>query len=110
MGILFLGAMGFAIRTILARRLATVERLTTLQITTINMGFGSLALLLLALRTGPLPALALKSLLIITLLSGVHTALPFTLWTHVLHALRAFQAGVISNIRMVQIAIAVILF
>lgn len=110
MGILFLGAMGFAIRTILARRLATVGRRTTLQITTISMGFGSLALLLLALRTGPRPALALKSLLIITLLSGVHTALPFTLWTHVLRALQAFPAGVISNTTMVQIAILAWIF
>ncbi|MCB0005996.1 MAG: DMT family transporter, partial [Anaerolineales bacterium] len=74
------------------------------------MGIGATLLLATGLWREGLPALSLKSGLIILWLAVVNTAFAFTLWNHTLRTLSAMESSLINNTMSVQIPILAVLF
>ena len=84
--------------------------LSSIVVTTISMGFGSLLLLGAGLGTQGLPTLTLRSWAIVLWLAVVNTALAFTLWNRTLRTLSATESSVINNTMMIQIAVLAWIF
>lgn len=84
------------------RRQATVSPIV---MTVVSMGFGSAALLAVAVTLEGIPTLGLDSWLIIGWLAAVNTAFAFTLWNATLRVLPALASSLINNTMLVQIAI-----
>lgn len=99
-----------AVASIIGRNMNRSGRLTSLTITVISMGIGSIALLTTGLITQGLPALSWQSWLIIGWLGLVHTAFAFTLWNHTLRTLPAVESSIINNTMAVQIPILAVIF
>ncbi|MFZ0545522.1 MAG: DMT family transporter [Candidatus Promineifilaceae bacterium] len=96
--------------SIIGRNMNRSGHLSSLTITVISMGIGSISLLIIGLATQGLPALHWQSWLIIGWLALVHTAFAFTLWNHTLRTLPAVESSIINNTMAVQIPILAVIF
>jgi len=96
--------------SIIGRSMNRSGRLTSLTITVISMGIGSIILLTTGLITQELPPLSWQNWLIIGWLGLVHTAFAFTLWNHTLRTLPAVESSIINNTMAVQIPILAVVF
>jgi drug/metabolite transporter (DMT)-like permease len=98
-----------ALAAIIGRGMNRSGRLSSLTITVISMGIGSILLLITGIVTQGLPAIAWQSWLIIVWLAAIHTAFAFTLWNHTLRTLPAVESSIINNTMSVQIPILAVL-
>jgi drug/metabolite transporter (DMT)-like permease len=98
-----------ALAAIIGRGMNRSGRLSSLTITVISMGIGSILLLITGIVTQGLPAIAWQSWLIIVWLAAIHTAFAFTLWNHTLRTLPAVESSIINNTMAVQIPILAVL-
>ncbi|MCB8958793.1 MAG: EamA family transporter [Ardenticatenales bacterium] len=105
-----IGMLANAGAAVLGRAINRTRTLTPLQVTVVSMGIGATLLLATGLWREGLPALSLKSGLIILWLAVVNTAFAFTLWNHTLRTLSAMESSLINNTMSVQIPILAVLF
>jgi len=110
LGIVLTTISGFfwGIYMVLAEK-RTSEGLDVLTRTMISMGLGSLPLLLISFGAGGTKPIG-SSWVYIMWLGIVNTALAFTLWVHSLEELIAFEAAILQNTMLVQIALLSMLF
>jgi drug/metabolite transporter (DMT)-like permease len=99
-----------ALASVIGRGMNRSGRLSSLTITVISMGIGSILLLITGILTQGFPAISWQSWLIIAWLAAVHTAFAFTLWNHTLRTLPAVESSIINNTMAVQIPILAVLF
>ncbi|MHA2232022.1 MAG: DMT family transporter [Candidatus Hodarchaeales archaeon] len=78
--------------------------------TTFAMGVGSIFLLSLALIIEGWPVLSLNLVILVVLLGTFNTALAYLLWNYAMKYLGTFEATVLQNSMLIQIAILSILF
>ena len=112
LGIIFtiISGLAWGVYMNLAREMSRERRLGALNRTMISMGFGSFSLLLAALFFEGLPAFSPRSWAYVVGLGLVNTALAFTLWNRSLEQIGAFEATILQNTMLVQIAILSSLF
>lgn len=99
-----------ALAAVIGRGMNRSGRLSSLTITVISMGIGSILLLITGIQTQGFPSLKWQTWLIIAWLAAVHTAFAFTLWNHTLRTLPAVESSIINNTMAVQIPILAVLF
>jgi len=86
------------------------EDIPPLVVTTISMGIGAIALLLIGGLFQGIPHLGLQHWLIIAWLAVVNTAFAFTLWNHTLRILPAMESSVINSTMLIQTALLAWIF
>ena len=104
------GVLTNAISSIMGRSINRAEKYPSLIVTVVSMGAGSIALLATSLFIEDIPAMSVKSWLIIIWLAIVNTALAFTLWNHTLRTLTAMESSIINGTMLIWIPIFAILF
>ncbi|MCJ7520274.1 MAG: DMT family transporter [Anaerolineaceae bacterium] len=101
----FIGMLASSVSTVIGRKINRSGKISSVVITTISMGIGSIALLAAGLLTEKFPVFSAKDLLLLVVLAVVNTALAFTLWNKALQQLEAIEASVINNLVAFQIAV-----
>ncbi len=97
--------------SILGRRINKDSKLSPFIITTISMGFGSIALIIAALLVEGVPSsLSFTIIIYILWLAVVNTAFAFTLWNFSLRHLKAVESTIINSTMLPQIVILALLF
>jgi drug/metabolite transporter (DMT)-like permease len=105
------GVLAAALAVVLGRSINQHSGLHPLQITTLSMGSGGIALLLIGLTVEQMPTTwSLQSLLIILWLAVVNTAFAFTLWNWTMQSLTAVESSVINSAMQIEIPIMAVLF
>ena len=99
------GVIANAASSVLGRYVNHHENIPPLLVTTVSMGVGGFILLAAGILLQGIPALSLKSWLIIAWLAFVNTALAFNLWNHTLRVLPAVESSIINNTMLIQIAL-----
>lgn len=99
------GMIANAVSGVLGRSINAREGIPPLVVTTVSMGIGGLALLLLGGVVQGIPRLDLQGVAIIVWLAVVNTALAFTLWNASLRRLSAMESALINSTMAAQIAI-----
>jgi drug/metabolite transporter (DMT)-like permease len=97
--------LGNVTSSIYSRKLLRGGVYPVMLITGVCMGIGSSALAIGSAAWEWIPTMSLKTWMIIIILAGTNTALAFTLWNQVLQKLTAYEASIINNTMLVQIAI-----
>ena len=101
----FIGMLANSVSTVIGRKVNRSGKVSSVVITTISMGIGSIALLAAGLLTEKFPIFSVKDLIVLVVLAIVNTALAFTLWNKALQGLEAIEASVINNLVAFQIAV-----
>ena len=104
------GLCGNTAASLLGRLVNRVTSSSSLIVTFISMGIGSLALLAIGVTVQGFGQLDLQSWLLIAWLAVVNTAFAFTLWNKTLRTLSAVESSVINNLMLLQIAILAFVF
>jgi drug/metabolite transporter (DMT)-like permease len=104
------GMLTNAFASVFGRRINSREGISPLIVTTVSMGVGGLALLLLGAAVQEIPRLDARGLAIILWLAVVNTAFAFTLWNHTLRTLSAMESTLINGTMLIQIALLAWLF
>ncbi len=107
--LLFLAETGFALTTVLMRRVMVAHSLSPLMISLVGSGVGTAILLPVGFLANPMPALTWPLLLAIVVLGGI-LAFASSLWYDALVYLKAFEASVLSATILPQIALLSFLF
>lgn len=106
----FVGMLANAFASALGRRVNAREGIPPLIVTTVSMGIGGLALLLIGLAVQEVPRLDGRGLALIAWLAVVNTAYAFTLWNRTLQTLSAMESTLINGTMLAQIALLAWLF
>lgn len=112
-GLLFvtLTLIANSLASILGRTINKDSKLSPFIITTISMGFGSLALLTSALLVEGVPSSFSTTIIMYILwLAVVNTAFAFTLWNFSLRHLKAVESTIINSTMLPQIVILALIF
>jgi drug/metabolite transporter (DMT)-like permease len=104
------GAVANSLSTVWGRDINRRATIPPLLVTVISMGFGAVIMLAAGIVFQGLPALSLKSWVIIVWLAVVHTAFTFTLWNLTQRTLSALETSLINNTMLIQIALLAWLF
>jgi drug/metabolite transporter (DMT)-like permease len=106
-GLLFTGItlLGNVTATVYSRKILRSGVYPVVVITGVCMGIGSTALAAGSAAWQWIPRMSLQTWVIVLILAGTNTALAFTMWNLVLQKLTAFEANIINNTMLVQIAI-----
>lgn len=91
--------------SVLGRKVLKEGRYPVLVLTGVGMGMGSIIMMLISHGWEWIPRLSLHMWAILIFLACVNTALAFILWNTSLTRLTAFEANIINNTMLVQIAI-----
>jgi drug/metabolite transporter (DMT)-like permease len=91
-------------QTLYGRAINRPGAVSSLLITTVSMGFGSVTLLMAGLGIQGMSRLELKDWMFVCWLAVVNTAVAFTLWNQALRFLRAVEASLINNSMLIEIA------
>jgi drug/metabolite transporter (DMT)-like permease len=106
----FIGMLASSISTVIGRKVNSSGKISSVVITVISMGIGSIALLTGGLMTEKFPVFSGKDLKLLFVLATVNTALAFWLWNKALQGLEAIEASVINNLVALQIAVLAWIF
>ena len=104
------GIIMHAISLILGRDINRSNKYHPLVVTVINMGAGSLMLLVTGLCVEGIPAIDIKGWVIIVWLALVNTAFAFTLNNHTLRTLTAMESSMINSTMLIWIPILAVVF
>ncbi len=104
------GVLANAVSSIMGRDINRSGKYPPLVVTVVSMGVGSAALLATSLLVEDVPAMGLKSWLIVAWLAAVNTAFAFTLWNHTLRVLTAMESSIINGTMLIWIPIFAVLF
>ncbi|MEW6652869.1 MAG: DMT family transporter [Bacteroidota bacterium] len=102
--VMLVGVIANASSSILGRSVNRGAKFHPLTVTIISMGAGSAALLIVGIAAQGFPAISLKNILFLVWLSGINTALAFTLWNLSLRSLTAMESSIINGTMLIQIA------
>ena len=91
--------------SVLGRKVLKEGRYPVLVLTGVGMGMGSIIMMVISRAWEWIPRLSPQMWAILLFLSCINTALAFTLWNTSLTRLTAFEANIINNTMLVQIAI-----
>jgi drug/metabolite transporter (DMT)-like permease len=106
----FIGMLASSISTVIGRKVNRSGKISSVVITVISMGIGSIALLLAGLMTEKFPLFSGKDMMLLVILASLNTALAFWLWNKALQGLEAIEASVINNLVALQIALLAWIF
>jgi drug/metabolite transporter (DMT)-like permease len=101
----FVTMMANVFGSVLSRKILREGRYPVLVYTGVCMGIGAAVLMTFSRAWEWIPHLSLQMWCILGLLSMVNTALAFMVWNTMLQRLTAFEANIINNTMLVQIAI-----
>lgn len=104
------GVVANAVSSVMGRSANRSRLLSPLSISTIEIGVGSILLLVSSFVLNGLPQISPRGWLLIVLLAVVNTALAFTLWNYTLQTLTAMESSIINSTMLVQIALLAWLF
>ncbi len=104
-GVMILGVIANASSSVLGRSINRSGRFSPLIVTVISMGVGSVIMLAAGLMIQGLPAISLKTFLLLLWLAVVNTAFAFTLWNLTLRNLTAMESSIINGTMLIQIAV-----
>jgi drug/metabolite transporter (DMT)-like permease len=106
-GLIFTGItlLGNVAASVYTRKILRGGVYPVMIITGVCMGIGSTALAAGSAAWQWIPGMSLQSWGIVIILAGTNTALAFTMWNMVLQRLTAFEANIINNTMLVQIAL-----
>jgi drug/metabolite transporter (DMT)-like permease len=104
------GISSNAVAAIIGRDVNRSHLHRPLHVTVISMGAGSVAMLITGLVVEGMPAISLRSALIIVWLAAVNTAFAFTLWNQTLRTLTAMESSIIASTMLIWIPILAVLF
>jgi len=108
--ICLIGMLTNAGASTLGRAINAHEGLPPIVVTTISMGFGALALMLVGGIVQGIPPLKPIHWAIICWLAVINTAFAFTLWNHTLRTLSAMESSVINSTMLLQTALLAWIF
>jgi drug/metabolite transporter (DMT)-like permease len=108
--IAMIGILANAVASIMGRDINRVGKYSPLIVTVVSMGAGSLALLGTGILIEDIPAISLKSWVIILWLAIANTAFAFTLWNHTLRNLTAMESSIINGTMLIWIPIFAVAF
>lgn len=108
--IMVVGIFANAVSSVLGREINRNKDMSPLIVTFVSMGFGSIILFLVSLCMHGLPEISLRNWFYLIWLSGVNTALAFTLWNWTLQKLTAMESSLINGTMLIQIAILAYVF
>lgn len=110
-GIILMGVlMANSSSQIIGRQLNRTHTISPFVLTGTSMFFGSIILFIVAIFIENFQTLSFSSILIISWLAVVNTALAFTLWNDALRQLKAFEISIINNTMLPQITFLAIIF
>lgn len=106
-GLIFTGItlLGNVAASVYTRKILRSGVYPVMIITGVCMGIGSIALAAGSAAWQWIPVMSLQSWGIVIILAATNTALAFTMWNMVLQRLTAFEANIINNTMLVQIAL-----
>lgn len=104
-GVMIIGVIANASSSVLGRSVNRSGKFSPLIVTVISMGVGSVIMLAAGLMIQGLPAISLKTFLLLLWLAVVNTAFAFTLWNLTLRNLTAMESSIINGTMLIQIAI-----
>jgi len=104
-GVVALGLLAFAVFSILGREVARGQRVDTLPLTALPLGFGGGLLLLLAPLLERVPTLSLTGWAIVLWLAVINTAFAGLLYNHSLQMLTALELNVLLNLAPLETAL-----
>jgi drug/metabolite transporter (DMT)-like permease len=104
------GVLSNAVSSLLGRQVNRLSNISSLIVTFISMGIGSIFLLVVGIVTQGFGKFDLQGWLLIAWLAIVNTAFAFTLWNHTLRTLSAAESSIINSLMMPQIAILAFVF
>lgn len=96
--------------SILGRKVLKEGRYPVLVLTGVGMGMGSIVMMVISRAWEWIPRLSPQMWVILIVMAFINTALAFTLWNTSLTRLTAFEANIINNTMLVQIAILSAIF
>jgi drug/metabolite transporter (DMT)-like permease len=102
--IVIISGVAWAVYMVVVRRIQRAGTFSSLKLTTVTMGIGTVGLVMLAAMIDGLRSVSLNAMLIILWLSVANTALAFLLWNHALRSIHAYELSVIQNSMLIQIA------
>lgn len=109
-GILLTVGSGFAWGTYQIVTKHLTQKTNVLLQTALAMGVGSLVLLSFALLIEGWPIVSVNLIILVVLLGSFNTALAYLLWNYALRYLGSFEATMLQNTMLIQIAILSVLF
>ncbi len=110
LAVVAVGVLANALSSILGRRVNRDGSIHPLVVTTISLGVGGIALLVIGILTQGLPRLSPINWAFVGWLAVVNTAFAFTLWNHTLRRLSAAESSIINGTMLVQIPVLAVLF
>lgn len=108
--VMLVGVFANSGSAVLGRNINKAAKYSPLTVTTISMGIGSIAMLIVGLIVQGLPSLSLVNLFFLFWLAVVNTAFAFTLWNLTLQKLSAMESSIINGTMLIQTAILAWIF
>lgn len=109
-GVMIIGVFANAGSSVLGRSINRDGKLSSLTITVISMGTGSMIILAAGLSLEKFPDLNLYNIILILWLAIINTAFAFTLWNYTLRTLRAIESSIINGTMLIQITLLSYIF
>lgn len=104
------GVLANAGAVILGRGINRSGEVHPLVVTSVSMGVGAAALLMLGITFQGLPTITTKGWAVIAWLAVINTAVAFTLWNYTLRTLSATESSIINGTMLIWIPILAVLF
>ncbi|MDG6985986.1 MAG: DMT family transporter [Nitrososphaerota archaeon] len=102
--------VGWAVYVVAVRFFYGSFRLSPLRLTTVTMGIGVAGLVGLTLASGEYAPLTSVGVLTVVWLASVNTALAFVLWNWTLKAIPAYEATILQDLMLIEIALFAFFF
>ncbi|MFH0736391.1 MAG: DMT family transporter [bacterium] len=101
--IMLFGTVFNAVSALLGRHINKKGKISTIVITAISMGIGSIIMLTIGLSFYNMPSLSLNTLVLLLWLAVINTAVAFTIWNYTLKHLNAVESSIINGTMLIQI-------
>ena len=105
LAVMTVGVLANSGSAILGRDINRTRDISPIVVTLLSMGIGSTLLLAVGVTTQGLPAISMKSWLLVMSLAVINTAFAFTVWNVTLRTLTAMESSIINGTMLFQIAI-----
>ncbi len=103
--VMAIGVLANAGSSVLGRHINLNRNLSSLTITVISMGIGSVIILAAGLSSEAFPDFNTNNIILVLWLAIINTAIAFTLWNYTLKTLKAVESSIINGTMLIQIAV-----
>ena len=101
----FVSALAYALYSVLCRHFARAQRVSTLALTALPLGFGGGALLVTALGLEGTPSPSWQLAAIVVWLAAINSAIANLLWNRALIRLKAYELNVLFSVMPIETAL-----